>query len=603
MSLQRALLALLAAVALVALLPAGLLIERQLAAEIEAQSRRDLAAAPALARARQAQQVDAMMMHAKDIAQTPGLAAALRDGDHAGAAALAEAARGSYAERAILIDANGASVAGPMPPADLVQRARAGEMPVEIVREGAALRAIALAPITLASNAGTDSALAGVAGVESAVGDADIGALAGLSRADVMLVAGRLPAGSTLTGADSTLTGSIVAAAAAAFDEPGTVVEVRLDGRRYLAAATPLGGPAAALFVRDLDRELAILDRLRRTAAIALAAALGFALLVGAVFAAVLTRPVRTLAGAADRLAGGDFRAPVPRAVFTELRSVSDAFHAMRAALASRLDELERVNRELADRQARLAALQAELIQRDRLAAAGQLVTQLAHEIRNPVANVRNCLELIRRRLSDDESREFADLAIDELLRMHELAEQMLDLHRPRAGGRTADLGAVAAEVAALVRIGAPASLTIDVVETDVPTVASVPPDAVKQVLVNLVRNAREAMADRGRIEMAIDVRDGIAIVEVADDGAGIPEPVLPHLFDPFFTTKDAVHGVGLGLFVAEGVVRGMGGRIRAGNRPGGGARFTVELPLADASAAAGPVAAAGGRADGVDAS
>ena len=75
-------------------------------------------------------------------------------------------------------------------------------------------------------------------------------------------------------------------------------------------------------------------------------------------------------------------------------------------------------------------------MQRDRLGAAGRLVAQLAHEIRNPIASLRNCLELIRRRVDDDpEAREFADLAIDELLRMHELAEQMLDLNRPRDPG------------------------------------------------------------------------------------------------------------------------------------------------------------------------
>ena len=75
-------------------------------------------------------------------------------------------------------------------------------------------------------------------------------------------------------------------------------------------------------------------------------------------------------------------------------------------------------------------------MQRERLAATGRLVVQLAHEIRNPVASLRNCLELIRRRVTDDpEALEFADLAIDELLRMHELAEQLLELNRPRDRG------------------------------------------------------------------------------------------------------------------------------------------------------------------------
>ena len=115
---------------------------------------------------------------------------------------------------------------------------------------------------------------------------------------------------------------------------------------------------------------------------------------------------------------------------------MSTTFDSMRRALAARLEELGHANVELVDRNARLTALQSDLMQRDRLDAAGRLVAQLAHEIRNPIASLRNCLELIRRRVEHDpEALEFTDLAIDELLRMHELAEQMLDLNRPRDTG------------------------------------------------------------------------------------------------------------------------------------------------------------------------
>jgi two-component system C4-dicarboxylate transport sensor histidine kinase DctB len=79
-------------------------------------------------------------------------------------------------------------------------------------------------------------------------------------------------------------------------------------------------------------------------------------------------------------------------------------------------------------------------------------------------------------------------------------------------------------------------------------------------------------------------------MVDVADDGPGIPADVLPRIFDPFFTTKGAVHGVGLGLFVAEGLVRTAGGRLTATNRAAGGAQFHLELPAAAVdTAAAGP--------------
>jgi two-component system sensor histidine kinase PilS (NtrC family) len=247
------------------------------------------------------------------------------------------------------------------------------------------------------------------------------------------------------------------------------------------------------------------------------------------------------------------------------------------------LAELEEANRELEDRQERLTVLQGELIQRERLASTGRLLAQLAHEIRNPIASIRNCLEVVRRRAQDDpEAQRFADLAIDELLRMHELTEQMLDVHRPRDPESSAcNVTQVAREVASLVRAGAPASgdLAVSVVGPDTAQ-AKIAPDSLKQVFLNLGLNAREAMQDRGPIEIVINFRESEVTAEVLDRGPGIPEEILPRVFDPFFTTKAEVQGVGLGLFTAEAVVRTFGGQIRASNRSDGpGARFTVRLP------------------------
>jgi two-component system C4-dicarboxylate transport sensor histidine kinase DctB len=81
-------------------------------------------------------------------------------------------------------------------------------------------------------------------------------------------------------------------------------------------------------------------------------------------------------------------------------------------------------------------------------------------------------------------------------------------------------------------------------------------------------------------IDIALATSGADMSIEVRDRGPGIREDILTRIFDPFFTTKDAMHGVGLGLFVAEGLVRTAGGRLSAGNRHGGGAWFRVELPL-----------------------
>lgn len=570
MSLQRALLLLIALVLVAALVPVGVRLERRLGDAIEARTRQELAAAPALLAGNRAQAADAMMMHAKDIAATPGLADALLAGNGARAVQLVEWARGSYGEEAVLLTSDGRVLIGQQPPGSLVELAKHGEMPVEIVPTGTDLRTIALAPVQ------SDTVLAGVAGVTLILGETETRALAGLTRADVVI----LTSDGTVVGSTAEPDQVALVAAAARSWVPGdsAIRSIGLDGR-FLAVAEPLGDYATVVLVRDLDRDRAVLVDLRRIALASVGAAALIALALGVVFAMRLSGPVRSLASAADRLAAGDFHAPIERPRIAELGRMADAFDAMRRALASRIDDLARANRELADRQARLSALQAELIQRDRLASAGQLVAQLAHEIRNPVANVRNCLEVIRRRMpADAESREFADLAIDELLRMHELAEQMLDLHRPRdPADRVADGAAIAREVASLVTVGAPDTLEIEVDAARDGT-AAIAPDALKQVLLNVVQNAREAIHDRGRITVSVHGEDDALRIDVDDSGPGIPADVLPRVFDPFFTTKGGIHGVGLGLFVAEGIVRGVGGRISATSEAGG-ARFTITLP------------------------
>ncbi|MEX2282841.1 MAG: ATP-binding protein [Gemmatimonadota bacterium] len=570
MTLQRALFILIAALLLAALIPGGIALERRVAAALEQRAREDMSLMPRVLRARQASAADAMMMHAKELASTPGLAEALQRGDRARAIELLESARGQLGHASVLVAADGVWH-GPDPGTALVDHTRAGEMPVQLVSAADTVRTLALSPIMV------DGQWIGAAGYGVNLDRTEAGILAGLTRADVIVrsAAGRLAATTRDSSDAAAILRSVPGVAA------DRVLQVRINGRRLLVATAPAGANTTVFFVRELDAELAVLPRLRQIALASIGGALIVALLLAALLATMLSRPVVALAHAADRLAVGDFAAPLPRPGVREFGRLAAAFDQMRGALQHRLEELQGANRELADRQARLGELQAELVQRERLATAGRLVSQLAHEVRNPVANVRNCLELLRRRVgSDTRARELADMATDELLRMHELAERLLDLHRPNPRNQdTCDPLQVSYEVAALVRISTTA-VSIDVCGDDGLTVA-LSPDALKQVLHTLVQNAQEAMAGQGRIEIRVTGAADRATIEVTDSGPGIAADVLPRVFDPFFTTKSGVHGVGLGLFVAEGIVRSHGGRVQALNVRPNGACFSVTVPLA----------------------
>jgi signal transduction histidine kinase len=584
LTLQRALLATVGLAILAGIVPAGIALDRRLAAALEARARADLSLAPRVLADRNVASADAMMMRAKDFAHAPGLAEAVEGSDRGRALALAESSRTSFTGAAVIIDTAGASWTGPVIDSALVALTRAGQMPVVVQRVGDAIQRVALAPME------HNGRWVGAAGLVTPIDESTAGVLSGLTRSDVVILSAHdgMVAGSTL---DTAITREIVSMLLEAPLDTGTARDLAAGDRTLLAVVAPLGDAALVVFARDLRDELAVLPELRRVAFVSALAALILALTLGAVLASRVAHPVQELSAAATALTAGAFDAPLPRTRIREVAHVASSFEVMRQALAVRLAELHRTNDALTDRNARLTALQADLMQRDRLSATGRLVTQLAHEIRNPVANLRNCLELIRRRVDDDaEALEFTDLAIDELLRMHELAEQMLDLNRPRdpLASRCRPLQ-VANEVTTLSTLGRPAGTVVVLPGTAVPIEAAIAPDALKQVLLNLVQNAREAHAlaeaigprPPVHIELEIATHDQEVVIDVRDNGPGIEPAVLARIFDPFFTTKQAVHGVGLGLFVAEGLVRTAGGRLSAGNRDGGGAWFRVELPMA----------------------
>jgi signal transduction histidine kinase len=578
-SLQPSLLLLLCGTVLVALVPGGLMLDRQLRLELERAARDELAIAPRLLEDRNAARGDALMMHAKDLAASPALIEAFRDGDPAAAVRAAREARFDEREQVVVVSGEaGEPWAGPMPDDDMVAATREGQMPVSFLPTPDGPAHMALAPVMDA-----DTWL-GAAGVLETLDESGVAALAGLTSSEVVVESPY--AARMITTLDSARAEALVRAAGSRSETEGTF-EVLASGSRWWVAVGPLESSGRVLFARNVQEELAVLPRLRRGAAIAGGVALLLVLLLGSIAAGAVARPVHALADASERLTAGDFEAPLPDSSLREVDRVALSFAHMRNALERRLEELQEANRTLATQKERLQALQGELIQRDRLAASGRLVAELAHEIRNPVASIRNCLEVLDRRLADDpEARVFSRLAIEELARMHELAEGLLDLNRPvDPEASEADPAAVAEQVAALMGAGKQGErwpITVFVPAEGLRT--AIAPDALKQVLINLVQNAQEAMADGGPIEIEGRADHGRMHVTVADHGTGIPDDILPRVFDPFFTTKGEVRGVGLGLFVAEGIVRRYGGALTARNREDGdGAAFTLELPIAAA--------------------
>lgn len=576
MRLRTALFLVMALVTLGALMVAGIVTGRQLETALLDSTRADLESAGMLLRDRWTATSGMRMMHAKELAESPGLARAVMTGDVESAARSLTVAAEAWGESAVLVDGTGSPVTGELSvPMPLIEATRAGQMPVTVVEAEDGLHLLALAPVMM------DGEWVAAAGGSTPYDASEAGTLAGLTHTGVSFVTDGPVSPVATTTLGDTEAGAIASTMAAA--PLDTVVALDVAGTEYYALAGQFQPGLRVVFARALNQDLAVLPELQRTALLAGAGALGVALLAAAIFSGWVSRPVGALASAADRLAGGDVEAPVPGSAFTEVSRMAHAFNAMRTALTRRLDELQDANAALEDRQERLALLQAELVQRERAASAGQIAAQLAHEIRNPIASVRNCLEVLKRRAGDDaESMRFADLAIDELLRMHEMAEEMLGLRRSgRSGDADCDPEKAAREVAALANAGGGPDEPgrVSVVGASASRV-QLPTDALKQVLLNLVLNAREAHPGTP-VEVVLSESNGHAVIEVLDRGPGIASENLARIFDPFFSTKDEVRGVGLGLFMADAMIRSHRGSIEAENRSDGpGARFVIRLPV-----------------------
>ena len=253
--------------------------------------------------------------------------------------------------------------------------------------------------------------------------------------------------------------------------------------------------------------------------------------------------------------------------------------------LASRMAEAAALLLEHAQLAADLVRAHELLARADRLSALGTLAAGVAHEIRNPLVSVRTFIQLLPERLGDQEFRTtFRDLALGEVERICGLINDLLAFARPApAQVEPTDLNELVGQIVRLLDAEARRRGVVVACMSD-PALPLVTVDEaqVKQVLMNVILNAIEACAARGRVEITTRTdesgEESSCVVAVADSGRGIAPEHLEQIFDPFFTTKDA--GSGLGLFVAHEIVTHHGGGITAAPRAEGGTVFTIHFPV-----------------------
>lgn len=299
-----------------------------------------------------------------------------------------------------------------------------------------------------------------------------------------------------------------------------------------------------------------------------------------------ISQPVQSMAAAARKIAEGDYSQKVEVLSSDETGYLAECFNRMTMELARATQELrqwaESLETKVEERTAQVKAMQNQLIQTEKLAAIGKLAAGVAHEINNPLTGILTNSSLMLQDLApDDLRRDDLKTIVDETLRCRKIVKGLLDFARQTKPLKQAvNLNQIVEDALNLVRNQVSFSnIALHTnLQADLPAIMA-DKDQMRQVVLNIVINAAEALANGGEIRVisCLHQTDNMVCLSVADNGPGIPDAIRSRLFEPFFTTKTS--GTGLGLAIAYGIIERHRGTITVASAAGKGTTINICLP------------------------
>ncbi|MGE3540257.1 MAG: ATP-binding protein [Candidatus Tectimicrobiota bacterium] len=350
--------------------------------------------------------------------------------------------------------------------------------------------------------------------------------------------------------------------------EPGydVAIPVYLPGSSQKWGTMRLGFSlkSAYMTIRNSRRDLFILG---------LAATCGSTVLA-VLLATRISRPVGHLVAAVHELARGAYDRPVPVHGQDEIGYLASAFEGMRCSLQAHLAGLAEEKLHLQEANLRLKETQQQTI---------HLAARVAHEVNNPLAIVKTAIRIIRKQSQKDDLADTnLEVIEEEINRVSRIIQDLLAFSRPIRPDQSVELNTVLRGLQGLLECSLrdkQIALHLQL-EPDLPQVP-LSADHLKQVVLNIVRNAEDAMAAGGTLLMQTARHEKGVELSITDTGCGISAEYLEHLFDPFFTTKESERGMGLGLAVSFGIIRRANGNITVESEVGSGTTFRIVLPEA----------------------
>ncbi len=292
-------------------------------------------------------------------------------------------------------------------------------------------------------------------------------------------------------------------------------------------------------------------------------------LLLVLLIARTLSRPLKSITLAAVQVTNGGYGTEVDlRKSNDEIGVLANSFNEMSRKMATDIEQLRQLNE--------------QLVRTEKLAAMGTLSAGVAHEVNNPLASISSLIQMMQAKPDLDEStKEKLQLISTQIHRITQVTKDMMDFARVRPAAKSKvginEIVETALRLASFDKSFQKLQLEKDLAENLPETLADA--DQLQQVFLNLFLNARDAMPDGGKLQIASKQFADEIEIEIADTGNGINKTDLKKIFDPFFTTKTAGKGTGLGLAVCYGIITAHGGRIEASSNKSNGTSFKIFLP------------------------
>lgn len=306
----------------------------------------------------------------------------------------------------------------------------------------------------------------------------------------------------------------------------------------------------------------------------------------------VVLRPIKELMIGTKKIAAGFLNYRVPLNSNDEFRRLAISFNSMAVDMETQIQELNKEKKELLNLKVafeqrsqeleetlnKIKNIQQELIKAEKFATVGRLSSSVAHELRNPLAAIKNISYFLLKMKSfnDEKTKQMVEMLSSEVLRANKIITELLDYSRIKKLAKlSVDIETFIDRVVKMVPLQENIKLTKKIENFNI----EFDPDKITQVLINLISNAKDAMPpEGGEITISAKKTDTTGQILIQDNACGMSEDTVAHLFEPLFTTK--LKGIGLGLPIVKEIIDAHQGKISVTSKENIGTIFTIELPL-----------------------